>query len=88
MPRDLATVWSRIESRARELFHQKRGGEFTYAVSGSSLVPDRMNRVLPRSDFERLQRVPLDDPGQVQDLQGPSYIYAILMDQRIRGEDW
>lgn len=89
MPRDITTIWSRIESHAGERFQQKRGGEFTYAVSGSSLTTDRANRNLPRSDFEEaLHLVPLDGPGQVQHLQGPSFVYAILMDERIRQSDW
>lgn len=86
---DIAVVWARIETHAGERFHQKRGGEFTYAVAGSNFIPDRTDRALPRSHFEKaLTRLPLDGPGQLQDLQGPSYIYAVLMDRRIRQQDW
>lgn len=82
-------VWRRIESAAGETFRQLRGGEFTYEVRGRSLVPDRTNRVLPRSDFERaLELVPLENTVPLQSLQGPSYLYAILMDPRIRQSDW
>jgi hypothetical protein len=32
--------------------------------------------------------VPLENTVPVQHLRGPSYIYAILMDPRIRQDDW
>ena len=89
MTADISRVWSRIRAHAGEQFAQKRGGEFTYHVAGSSVIPDRTNRSLPRSDFEKaLTMVPLDGPGKIQHLQGPSYIYAVLMDDRIRDCDW
>ena len=53
MPRDITTVWARIEAKAGETFHQKRGSAFTYEVRGGTVVPDRTNRVLPRIDFEK-----------------------------------
>jgi hypothetical protein len=31
---------------------------------------------------------PLPNTVPVQNLQGPSYLYAILMDSRIRDGDW
>lgn len=86
---DISTVWARIEGRAGETFTQKRGGEFTYDISAGCLIPDRTNRLLPKADFEKaLSLVPLKGPGQIQHLQGPSYICAVLMDARIRHGDW
>ena len=83
------TAWRRIESHAGEAFHQIRGGEFTYAVRSGAVWPDRTNRALPRSHFERaFELVPLASTTSVQHLQGPSYLYAILMDPRIRQSDW
>jgi hypothetical protein len=82
-------VWSRIEANAGETFHQLRGAEFRYAIQGNSVVPDRTNRSIARSQFEKaLEIVPLDDTTSIQHLQGPSYIYAILMDKRIRQSEW
>lgn len=70
----IGEVWRRIESAAGQTFRQLRGGEFTYEVRGRSLIPDRTNRVLPRSDFERaLALVPLENTVPLQNLQGPSY---------------
>ena len=77
-------VWARIQAHQGEVFHQVRGGEFTYAVSGNAVHPDRTTRDLHKSQFEKaLERVPVAGPGDLQDLQGPSYLYAILTDPRI-----
>lgn len=84
------TVWARITARAGEQFRQIRGKSFTYEVRGSSVVPEGINQNIPRADFEKaLELLPLDNTVPVQNLRGPSYIYAILMDTRIRrSDDW
>jgi len=37
---------------------------------------------------EAFRLAPLKNTVIVQRLQGPSYIYAVLMDKRIRQNDW
>ena len=82
-------IWERIEKHAGETFVQIRGEKFTYSVKKSQVVPDRTNRNLPKSDFRKASAMlPLKNTVPVQQLQGPSYIYAILMDNRIRQRDW
>lgn len=77
-------VWSRIQAHQGEVFHQVRGGEFSYSMSGQVVRPDRTNRLLPRSQFEKaFERFPVIGPGDLRNLQGPSYLYAILTDPRI-----
>jgi len=84
-----STVWRRIERHAGEIFYQIKGGEFTYSIEGGSLIPNRTNRRLPKMQFEKaFDLVPLESTVPIQSLQGPSYIYAVLMDDRIRGGDW
>ena len=84
-----ATVWGRIQGSAGGKFVQKRGATFTYQVRGGHVVPDRTQQQIPRSHFEEAhQLVPLLNTVPVQHLRGPSYIYAILMDFRIRLSDW
>ena len=81
-------VWRRIEAHAGETFRQKRGGEFIYEVRSGTVWPDRTNRALSRSQFaQAFEDVPLTSTVPLKHLQGPSYLYAILMDQRIRGAD-
>lgn len=84
-----AEVWQRIEASAGKTFEQIRGGEFTYEIRSGSVWPDRTNRGLPRSHFaQAFELVPLTSTVPIQHLQGPSYLYAILMDHRIRQDDW
>lgn len=79
-----SAIWDRICAHQNEPFSQKRGGEFSYGVSGNTVIPDRTNRSLPKSDFEKAYaRMPVSGPGKLQDLQGPSYLFAILTDPRI-----
>jgi hypothetical protein len=86
---DMAAVWKRIEAHVGEPFHQIRGAEFTYRIEKNSLIPSRTNRNIGRLQFEKaLAHVPLEDTTPVQRLQGPSYLYAILMDPRIRAGEW
>jgi hypothetical protein len=83
------TVWNRIKAHAGEKFTQIRGGQFTYEVVSGCLIPDRTNRQIPKSNFEEAFRLaPLKNTVPVQHLQGPSYIYAVLMDKRIRQDEW
>lgn len=82
-------VWSRIVACEGETFCQMRGGEFRFEVVGKGLRLDRTNQTLPKSIIgQALQRVPLENTTAVLDLRGPSYLYAILMDPRVRGADW
>jgi len=86
MASEFDTVWSRIVNHAGEVFRQLRGAEFTYDVHGSSVIASRTNRQLARSQFEQaFARMPTAGPGALQDLQGPSYLWAILSDSRISG---
>lgn len=79
-------AWEQIRARAGETFVQKRGGTFRYTVEGNYLCPDRTPYKIPRKDFEAaLALFPFRSTTVLQDLRGPSYIYAILMDPRIHG---
>lgn len=82
-------IWQRIQSHAGETFRQIRGGEFTYEVRSGGVWPDRTARNIGRSQFEQaLALMPIDSTVPLQRLQGPSYLYAILMDPRIRDGHW
>jgi hypothetical protein len=86
MADEFDAVWHRIVAYAGETFQQKRGNPFTYEVVDNAVIPDRTNRVLPRSQFEQAWgRMPAAGPGDLQDLQGPSYLWAVLTYERIAG---
>ena len=82
-------IWRRIEARQGDTFRQIRGGEFTYRAKGGYLELSRTNQKVSRSDLEEaLRLVPLQSTTPVQHLRAPSYIFAILMDDRISQGDW
>jgi hypothetical protein len=86
---DIATVWNRIGAHAGEDFTMVRGAQFTYVVAHSAVNLNRTNQQIAKSDFEKaLARVPFKNTTDVQDLHGPSFVYAILMDERIRAGEW
>jgi len=86
---DIDSVWQRIEANAGQEFRQIRGKVFQYSVEIEHVIPDTTRQQIPKSHFERaLQLVPLQDTTGIQSLRGPSYIFAILMDNRIRQTDW
>jgi hypothetical protein len=83
------TVWERIRQHAGEDFLLTRGDAFQYEMFDNYLRPVGRVRHLSRSNFAKaLPRVPLTNTRDVGDLQGPSYVFAILMDKRIRQHDW
>jgi len=82
-------VWSRIVRHEGQQFRQIKGGEFTYTISGNTLVPSRIDRNIARSQLEAAYEfAPLQNTVPIQNLQAPSYLYAILMDTRIRAGQW
>ena len=79
-------IWISIKNCAGQEFKTKTGLKFTYKIEGSAVVPDRTNYPLDKRNFEIAAQIPdLQGPGQINDLvRGPSYVYAILSDSRIR----
>lgn len=89
MTPNLETVSTRIRQHAGEGFELIRGDIFTYEMFDNYLRPVDRVRGLSRTNFGKaLARVPLENTRSVADLQGLSYVYAILMDPRIRRTDW
>lgn len=86
---DIETAWRRIVRYSGETFHQIRGKPFTFETRGRTIYLHTTNRTISRSTIEEaLGHVPLANTVAVQHLSAPSYVYAILMDDRIRLNDW
>lgn len=87
---DIELIWKRIVENEGKEFRQKRGKIFTYNLIGKNTIKlNTTNRSISKSQFEKaLNFVPLDNTTLIQNLQAPSYIYGILMDERIRKENW
>ena len=87
--RNTDIVWDRIRNNSGEIFTQIRGKEFSYSVSGNIAYLSTTNRSFTKNVIgDALEYVPLENTTQVQHLQAPSYLYAILMDDRIRYDLW
>jgi hypothetical protein len=85
----IEVIWERINENEGQVFKQIKGGEFTYKVEGNTIKLSRTNRIVSKSNFaEALKYVPLKNTVPLQRLQAPSYLFAILMDNRIRQNDW
>lgn len=82
------TVWKRIKDNESEIFHQIRGKPYTYEIVSDALIPLGINQQIGKSEFNKaLPLLPLTNTVSIQHLRGPSYIYSILMDERIRRDD-
>ena len=81
----METVWERIVAHAGETFHTKRGIPYTYHVRNHLVILENTNRNILYSNFETSLKVV--NPSVIKfehlNLQGPSYIYGIITDDRI-----
>jgi hypothetical protein len=60
-------IWARIKRFEGETFYQIRGGQFTYMVRDSHLIPSRTNQNIPKKHFkEALTQVPLFNTASVR----------------------
>lgn len=82
-------VWKRIVANEGQIFKQIRGREFTYNITGNTILLSTTNQNVSRRELEKaLEFLPLKSTVVIQHLRAPSYLYAILMDQRISQTDW
>ena len=86
-------VWLDIKKHQGEQFHTSRGLPFTYEVEGNGIWffrnRKRVNRKLTRAQAEiAISRCPLKSTTEIKDLMDYPYLFAVLMDRRIRGQAW
>jgi len=86
-------VWRRIESHQGEEFRTTTKKPLTYQVEGAGIWffrdGQRINRKLTRTQVDvAISRCPLRTTTEIKDLMDSSYLFALLMDPRIRGEAW
>lgn len=78
-------VRHRLKHHEGETFQQVRGQTFTYTLKGETLIPSTTGWNLAPSQVRKaLERMPVKNVSELGDLQGPSYLFAVLMDDRIR----
>ena len=88
---DLA--WARVSKHQGETFQTVRGLPFTYQVEGNGIWffrdGKRVNRKLTRTQFDvAVSRCPLASTTEIKDLMDYAYLFAVLKDGRIRGQEW
>jgi hypothetical protein len=86
-------VWQRIVRHQGEQFQTVRGLPFIFEVEGAGIWffrdGRRINRKLTRTQFEvALSRCPLARTTEISDLMDYPYVFALLSDRRIRGQEW
>jgi len=87
------SVWQRIKSHQGAEFRTATRLPFTYAVEGTGIWFFRegrpINRKLSRTQVDKaIARCPLRSTTEIKDLMDYPYLYALLMDPRIRREAW
>ena len=84
-------VWEKIEKNQNEKFNTKTGLPLTYTIDGDKFIPDRTKPWnITKGDFKKAyELVPIKGPGKISSLvNGSSYVWAVLHDSRIRGDNW
>jgi hypothetical protein len=66
---------------------------FTFELEGTGIWffrdGKRVNRKLSRTQFEvALSRCPLKTTSEIKELMDYPYLFALLSDPRIRGQEW
>jgi hypothetical protein len=87
-------VWQRITEHQGDEFRTITGLPFTYEIDGNSGIwfyrdRRRIEKRLGRHDVDKaIRRCPLTNTVEIRDCFDPAYLFALLMDSRIRGTDW
>jgi hypothetical protein len=87
------TIWQRLINSQGQKFQTVRGLPLTFEVEGNGIWffrdGKRVNRKLTRTQFEvALSRCPLTSTTEIKDLMDYPYLFAILTDRRVRGQEW
>ena len=79
-------VLNRIMQNQGQVFYTITNLPFTYVVQSGSLLVNRANYIIPLSDISKaIQLLPCAGPSAIgKTVHGPSYIWAILNDPRVK----
>lgn len=88
--KNIEDIWDHIASLEGAEFHTKTGMPFTFTVSGDLLCVSRTEYNLSKANFAKaLEIAPVDGPGKISNIvKGPSYVWALLHDARVRRSEW
>ena len=80
-------IWNNIKLCEGETFKTIRGREYKYVVySDFVLINDDVKRKIAKNSFEKAMLINNPSPSKIKDegIWGPSYVYGIITDKRIR----
>ena len=86
--------WHRIEQNQGQEFRTSTGLPFTYEVEGTSGIwfyrdGSRINQRLGRGDVEKaIRKCPLEKTSDISECRDYPYLYGLLTDPRIHGNNW
>ena len=81
----MEAIWENIKRHEGEVFYTVSGLEFTYQVVVEKLIHTRIKVAISKSAFEKAIILNPQKPSDLHnDVVGPSYIYALISDSRIR----
>ena len=85
MAHNIESVWNNIKRHQGETFRTVTGKSFEYHVDGNAIKLHNTKRSIPKTNVESALLVPKPSPGLFTQLgfQGPSYLFAIITDERI-----
>ena len=80
-------IWDKIILHSDKIFFTKTDLKFKYEIKGDGFFPSRTKYRISKNDFYKAYKmVPLSGPSAINEIcRGPSYIWAVLHDQRIYG---
>ena len=81
----MSQIWEKVKQFQGQTFQTVTGLEFTYEVSGAKVIHSRSKATLSKSDFEKAIMLNPQKPSDLHNaVSGPSYVYAIITDDRMR----
>lgn len=87
MGENITSVWANIIKYEGEVFVTISGINYTYSVYGDYiLVNNDKRRKITKEMFEKALLINNPSPSKIQeeDIWGPSYVYGIITDKRIK----
>lgn len=78
-------LWAKIQQHQGETFYTGRNKELVYKIVGDMLYHNLTAAGIPRSDFVKAASLnPKNTAALHSKVRGPSYVYAIITDPRIK----
>ena len=85
---NIETIWKNIRLCEGETFYKIRGGEYTYIIEDDVIIINEIKGGrITKSSLEKAITLHNPTPRKIglAGCWGPSYIYGIITDKRIKG---